>query len=1057
MMQASPFHVDSGPEAKYVELPTLTKLCGVAGTPGVGWTYVHGPELAPDAPRHERKLWSDVVLLDRLRSSVARLNPELPPEAVTRVCEIVVASSSPTVILDHRDFHRLLLAGVPVAYQDKEGVDHNGHAQLLDFDDVDRNEFLAVNQLTIISGASNRRPDILLYVNGLPLGQIEAKAPGLDKPAEQAVNQITHYTKTIPDLYRFVEIVGVTDLMQAVVGTITTPAEHFAEWKTMIESERDRPQLDLMIEGVFAPARFLKLIRDFMLFETDGAKTWKVMAKYHQVHAVNAAVESCAAAMGSDHRGGLVWHTQGAGKSYTMVFFANKVRRDERFANPTIVAVTDRTDLDNQLADTFTGTHLAPQCQQADEIRRTASSAADSKPLYELLQVPAGGIVFTTIQKFAPPAGEDEMPVLSDRKNIIVMADEAHRSQYATFAENITLALPNATRIGFTGTPIEKADRSSRVVFGDYVSIYRMRQAQEDHATVPIFYESRQVPLNIADPDELLHVEEVLEGEEVEAATQLVTSWAKLEKVVGAPERLTKLADDLAAHYDARCEVLVGKSMVVAYSRRIAAQLTELLQDRLGKATVDCVISAQATDDPEISQFRRSKAQLRDLAKRFRDPDDPLRIVVVKDMWLTGFDAPVLATLYVDKPMHDHGLLQAIARVNRVFRDKPGGLVVDYIGIGEDLRASLQAYDEDEVDDPVIPAAKAVSRLWEKYEVIGAMLHPTSYRPGELHLVSDSAKVLIEVCNFVLADDDRTQSFLDAQASLSQWYALARTQPAVLELRDEISFFGLIAGEVRKIATPNVQASHAAEQAVRQFMSDGLGAGEILDVLGLADRDRPEISVLSDEFLDSIVVKTGQENLQRKLLEKLLDDQVTARRKTNHLQAKRFTEEIEAVLARYQQRQLTSQQVVEELISIAKKLREAGHQHEHLGLTEEEAAFYDALAGGVDDLSADPELAAIAHELVQSIRQDLSVDWTDRESSEAKVRTKVKRLLRRHRTNLKMREPVTTNGTRADAESGSGGGSDDGALNYFTRLVMEQAKSLYRYWPEVGDQLFAEI
>jgi len=709
-----------------------------------------------------------------------------------------------------------------------------------------------------------------------------------------------------------------------------------------------------VIDGVFAPERFLELIRDFVLFETDGAKTWNVMAKYHQVHAVTAAVESAARAMNSDRRGGLIWHTQGTGKSYTMVFFVNKLRHDERFANPTVVAVTDRTDLDNQLADTFTATHLEPQCQQADEIRRTPSSPAESKSLYELLQVPAGGIVFTTIQKFAPPKGEEDMPVLSERENVIVMADEAHRSQHDTFAENITLALPYATRIGFTGTPIEKGDRSTRLVFGDYVSIYRMRQAQEDRATVPIFYESRQIKLDVEDQDELERVEEVLEDEEEEAARRLVTAWAKLEKVVGAPDRLTKLADDLAAHFSARCETLAGKAMVVAYSRRVAAQLADLLRQRLGGDAVDCVISAQATDDPEISRFRRSKPQLRELAKRFRNPDDPLRVVVVKDMWLTGFDAPVLHTLYIDKPMRDHGLLQAIARVNRVFKDKPGGLVVDYIGIGEDLRCSLLAYDDEDIDDPVIPAAQAVARLWEKYEVICDLLHPVGYRQGELHLVADKAGLFLEAYNHVLATEELAQAFLDAQLALAKWYALARTQPAALELRDEVGFFNRLGAEVRKITMPDVQASKEAEQAVRQFMSEGLAAGDVVDVFGLADKDRPEISVLSDDFLDSIAQRIDQQNIQRRLLQKLLDDQLKARRRINNLQAKRFGDEIEAVLARYELRQISSAEVVERLIEIAKRLRDSAHRHEELGLTEEEAAFYDALAGGVEHVKGRP-------------------------------------------------------------------------------------------------------
>jgi type I restriction enzyme R subunit len=791
----------------------------------------------------------------------------------------------------------------------------------------------------------------------------------------------------------------------------------------------------VLIEGVFVPERFLDLVRDFVLFESDGARTWKVMAKYHQVHAVDAAVESVAAALPpqGDKRGGLVWHTQGAGKSYTMVFFVNKLRRDPRFANPTVVAVTDRTDLDNQLAETFARTNLASAVRQAEEITGGPSS------LHELLNVPAGGIVFTTIQKFASVGRGEEMPVLSDRANVVVLADEAHRSQYATFAENITLALPNATRIGFTGTPVESADRSTRLVFGDYISIYRMRQAQEDRATVPIYYESRQIPLEIADSELLSEVEEVLETEEQEAASKLVTAWAKLEKVVGAPDRLAKLADAIDAHFTARCEALAGKAMVVAYSRRVAAELAVLLREHFGEKAVECVISAQATDAPEVSRWRRSKAELQQVAKDFKDPQHELRIVVVKDMWLTGFDAPVLHTLYIDKPMRDHGLLQAIARVNRVFEDKPGGLVVDYIGIGEDLRASLRAYDDADLDDPVIPAWKAVAGLGEKYEVICAMLHPAGYRQGELGLVTDPNRLFLDCYNHVLANDERVREFLDAQTQLASWYALARTQPAVIELREEIGFFNKLAAEVRKITTPGAQASPAAEQAVRQFMSEGLAAGEIVDVLAVADQDRPEISVLSDEFLDSIGTKTEHPNVQIRLLEKLLKGEVRSRSRTNKMQAKLFTEQIEAVLRRYELRQISSADVVERLVEIAKTLREARRRHEQLGLSVEEAAFYDALAGGDADGAPDAQLATIASELVKSIRADLTVDWADRESTEAKIRTKIKRLLRKH-------------GYEPPAMA-SGGGAD--AIGHYTQLVLDQAKELYRYWPDVEDRLFA--
>ncbi|MGH3991010.1 MAG: type I restriction endonuclease subunit R, partial [Pseudonocardiaceae bacterium] len=640
------------------------------------------------------------------------------------------------------------------------------------------------------------------------------------------------------------------------------------------------------------------------------------------------------------------------------------------------------------------------------------------------------------IQKFAPPADAAEMPVLSPRQNVIVMADEAHRSQYAKFAENITVALPNAVRIGFTGTPVEKADRSTRLVFGDYVSVYRMRQAQEDRATVPIYYESRQIPIEIEDEEALRRVEEVLEAEEEEAASKLVTAWAKLEKVVGAQDRLERLADDVAEHFRARCETLEGKALVVAYSRRIAADLTVLLRARLGAEAVDCVISAQATDPPELSRFRRSKAELKQVAKDFRDPDPPLSIVVVKDMWLTGFDAPVLATLYVDKPMRDHGLLQAIARVNRVFRDKPGGLVVDFIGIGEDLRASLQAYDESDIEEPLIPAARAVAGLWEKYEILAAMLHPVGFRPSELHLVADRAKLFLDAYNLVLESEEKTREFLDTQAALARWYALARTQPAAIELRDEVGFFNKLAAEVRKIVVPEAQASQEAEQAVRQFFSEGLAAGEVVDVFGLADKDRPEISVLSDEFLDSIAQKKDRPNIQVRLLEKLLRDEIRGRMRANRTQAKLFSDQLEAALRRYELQQLSSAEVVERLVEIAKELRDARRRHEQLGLTEEEAAFYDALAGGAEDVKADPKLAAIAQDLVEGIRTDLTVDWADRQATEAKVRAKIKRLLRKH-------------AYQPPRPKGGGGGRSNG-LEYAAQLVLDQAKVLYRSWPEIG-------
>ncbi len=996
-----------------------------------GWQIVHGPELAPGAAGAERTLWSDVVLIDRLRGAVARINPQLSADAAQQACDLVLTGTSPVAIENHRDFHELLVSGVVIPYVGDDGEAQSEWVRLIDFDDPARNEMLAVNQFTIVEDERNRRPDILLFVNGLPLGQIEVKAPGRVNSEREAVNQVRHYTETIPGLYRYVEIVGVSDLMSARVGTSSTPAEHFAEWKAMPgEDVRGRTQLQTMLEGVFAPARFLELIRDFILFVSDGAQTWKIMAKYNQVHAVHAAVESVAVAMKGERRGGIVWHTQGAGKSYTMVFFANKLRRDVRFANPTIVAVTDRTDLDNQLIGTFTATHIEPHCEQAEAISK------GEKSLRALLNVPAGGIVFTTIQKFAAPKGEP-MPVLSERRNIIVMADEAHRSQYAKFAQNITKALPAATRIGFTGTPVESADRSTRLVFGDYVSVYRMRRAQEDRATVPIYYESRPIRMEIEDRERLAEVEEILEEEEQEAATELVTNWAKLEKVVGAPERLEELTEDIHSHFTRRCQELPGKAMVVGYSRRIAAELTGLLRERFGEAAVDCVISASATDELEISCFRRTKAQLKQLAKRFRDPDDELRIVVVKDMWLTGFDAPVLHTLYIDKPMRDHGLLQAIARVNRVFRDKQGGLVVDYIGIGEDLRASLRAYDKAELEDPVVPIAQAIAGLWEKYEVLCALLYPAGYRRSELALANVSE--LFPACvDHVLSSEQSTREFLDSQLALAKWVSLVGTQEAAIELREEFDFLKAIAVEVRKIAAPTLHVSPTAEQAVRKFMSEGLAAGEIADVLAIAGEDRADISVLSDEFLDSLAAKTEHQNIHLRLLEKLLKSEVKSRSRVSRTQATLFGDQLEDVLRRYELRQISGAEVMQRLVELARDLREAGRRHERLGLSREEAAFYDALAGRGDEFAADPKLAAIARELVKAIRADLAVDWADRRSTEAAIRRKIRGLLRKHEY-------------RSTTLAGSDAAHD---LNHYTQLVLEQAKSLYRYYPETEERLF---
>jgi type I restriction enzyme, R subunit len=1017
-------------EDTYAEQPALEWLAEGDGL--LTWELGRGATIAPNGPAEERKRWEDVVLTSRLRGAVGDLNPGVPLKVIDDVVGRVVESASPIPIDDHAAFHEMLVVGVPYSYIDERGNEQSGRARIIDFDTPEQNDYLAVSQVTIVHGMKNRRVDILLFVNGLPLGEIELKSPKLvrssddrDAPAREAANQLAHYVSTIPQLYRFVEIVGVSDLFDARVGTITTPPEHFAEWKTMDAKESEgRSALEVMIRQVFSPRRFLDLIHNFVLFETDGSRTTKVLAKYHQYDAVTRAIEATARAMGDDGRAGVVWHTQGSGKSYTMVFYVGKLRRDPRFANPTVVAVTDRLDLDDQLEKTFAAQRdLAPAIKSADTIQ----------DLHAYLQVPAGGIVFTTIQKFQPIDG-DAMPLLSDRSNVVVIADEAHRSQYDTFAENITRALPRSTRIGFTGTPIEKEDRSTRLVFGDYISVYRMARSIEDGQTVPIFYESRSIPIAIRDESLMRDVEEILESEEEQAAGRLVTSWAKLERVVGTPDRLDRLADDIAQHYLERVDFLAGKAMVVGMSQRICAELTARLKQRLGDEAVTCVISAQATDEPQVSQYRRSRQERTQIETEFKDPDHRLRVVVVRDMWLTGFDVPSLHTLYVDKPMRDHGLMQAIARVNRVFRDKPGGLVVDYIGIADDLRASLSAYSDDIAAEAMIPLADAINKLSEKHDVVSEFFHGLNFRARHGMSPGERATLLVNAHAAVVADDETKRSFLKEYKLFARWLALVNPHPPALDFKDDVEFFGTVASNVMKYTPLDEQASIEARHAVSQFFAEGLAAGEVVDIFELAGEERPEVSVLSDEFLDDVSRRLGERELGVEVLKKLLRDEIQVRERVNHIQAKLFSDALSDLLARYANKQLTSAEVVKRLVELAKRMRELRRRHEKLGLSVEEAAFYDALAERPEDVTADPVIAEIARTLVQSIKADLSVDWADHEATEAAIRVKIKRILRRSKV------------FQDRARTGGGRGLD---LNRLTDLLLDQARSLYRYWPDI--------
>jgi type I restriction enzyme R subunit len=769
-------------------------------------------------------------------------------------------------------------------------------------------------------------------------------------------------------------VVGVSDLLTARVGTVSTPAEHFAEWKTMDPADMaGRSRLEVLISEVFTPAGLLDLIRNFVLFETDGATTWKVMAKVPPGRRGQpGGGEHVAGDGGPLPPGGRRLAHAGAGKSYSMVFFVTKLRRDRRFRNPTIVCVTDTNDLDNQLSETFDRqAHLAPAVARAERIQPAKGSIS----LYELLDVPADGIVFTTIQKFGRGKEEGPIPVLSERENVVVIADEAHRSQYEQLARNLMRALPNATRIGFTGTPIESVDRSTQAAFGDYISVYRMAQAQEDGATVPIYYESRQVPVD-ADRLEIDQVQQLLDRESDEAQTELSSEFARMDAIIAAPARLDTVAADLAAHFIERCKTLPGKAMVVAYSRRAAAEYANRLRAALGDEVVDAVMGASATDPRPISDYRKNKQQLKQIEKDFKSPDHPLRVVVVKNMWLTGFDAPVLHTLYIDKPMRDHGLLQAIARVNRVFEDKPGGLVVDYIGIGDDLRAGLTAYAKGDVDDAVVPLEVAQRMLTERHEVMLDLLHGITWVAPDgasagARATAVNAAAQDAVARFVL-DDDEVKRYLDEQGQYAKWFRLVSPNEPTVRHRFDHDFFATVAKVLRSALVDEQQAggggpSSEARRAVEQFFSEGLAGGEIVDVFAIAGEDRPEISVLSDEFLDDIHTRLSRPELQVALLRKLLSGEIRTRLAANRTQSKRFSDELQAVLDRYHVKQLTSAEVVAELVKLAKKLREQRARNEQLGLTPQELAFYDVLAAEGEDWVDDPRLKGIAGEIVRSL------------------------------------------------------------------------------------------
>jgi type I restriction enzyme R subunit len=1012
---------------------SVVEEAALAWLEAAGWQVAHGPDIAPDMPAAERTDFGEVVLAQRLRDALARLNRDLPAETLEDAFRKLTRPDGAELIQRNRALHRLLVDGVTVEYRDAEGAIRGAQARVIDFDDVRANDWLAVNQFTVVENKHTRRPDVVLFVNGLPLAVLELKnAANEDATIWSAYNQLQTYKAEVPTLLGYNAVLVASDGVEARAGTLTAGREWFKPWRTISgEALADvhTPELQVVIEGLLAPRRFVDLVRDFVVFENDGSgRPLKKMAGYHQLHAVQMAVaETLRAAQFAtvgrergeeggyatraqkagtpgDKRVGVVWHTQGSGKSLTMAFYAGRIIREPAMGNPTLVVLTDRNDLDDQLFGTFS------RC--AELLRQPPVQAVSRAHLRELLAVQAGGVVFTTIHKFFSETQGDRHPMLSDRRNIVVIADEAHRSQYDFidgFARHMRDALPNASFIGFTGTPIERQDANTRSVFGDYISIYDIQRAVEDGATVPIYYESRLAKLALdeaerprIDPD----FEEATEGEEVERKESLKTKWAQLEAVVGSEKRLAIVASDIVDHFEKRLETMEGKAMVVCMSRRICVELyDQIAKLRPGWAADDddrglmkVVMTGSASDPVEWQSHIRNKPRREELANRFRNPADPLKLVLVRDMWLTGFDAPSLHTMYVDKPMRGHGLMQAIARVNRVFKDKPGGLVVDYLGLAHELRQALATYTESGGSGrTAIDQDEAVGLMLEKYEVCLGLFYGFDHSKWVTGTPQERLGLLPPAQEHILAQENGKERCISAVREISQAFALAVPHPEAMRIRDDVAFFQAVQAVLAKRAPADARPEEDLDHAVRQIISRAVAPEGVVDIFAAAGLEKPDISILSDEFLAE-VRGMPQRNLAAELLQKLLKGEIRSRQRKSLVQARSFAEMLEQTILKYQNRAIEAAQVIDELIKLAKEMREAGARGEELGLTEDELAFYDALETNDSAVKVlgDDTLRGIARELVDTVRRNVTIDWTLRENVRAQLRVLVKRILRKH-------------------------------------------------------------
>ena len=1000
----------------------------------LGYTLLHGADISPEGVTPERVSYGEVLLTARLREALGRLNPRLPAGKLEEALHKVRQSETPSLVEENRRLHHFLIEGVPVELIRADGSIGSELVRLIDFDDAGANDWLAVNQYTVVEGQRNRRPDLVLFVNGLPLAVIELKSPG-EKSTDlaDAFYQFQTYKDQIPSLFRTNAVLAISDGFEARLGSLTAELERFMPWRTEDGSRiapTGVPQLETLVRGVFEKTRFLTLIRHFTVFGDTGSGIVKRMAGYHQFHAVRHAVERTLAAAGptGDRRIGVIWHTQGSGKSLLMAFYAGQVIVHPAMKNPTLVVITDRNDLDEQLFGTF--------AMHRDLIRQTPQQAGSSEELKQLLNRPVGGVVFTTLQKFRPEPGRSSYPLLTDRRNVVVIADEAHRSQYGFnasvrretgeisygFAKYLRDALPNAAFIGFTGTPIERADVNTPAVFGDYIDVYDINRGVEDGTTVPIYYESRLARIKLDEHERPKLDDEVaaLTEDEVEVEQEaLKRKWTRAEAVVGARKRLAMIAEDLVEHFRHRVAAMSGKAMIVCMSRRICVALYDEIirlcpdwhSDQDENGCLKIVMTGAASDLPAWQQHIGGKARRELLARRTRDPDDPLRLVIVRDMWLTGFDAPSLHTMYIDKSMRGHGLMQAIARVNRVFRDKPAGLIVDYIGIAQNLKSALSHYTRSDRQYVGIDEAEAEAEMLEKYEIVCDLFHGFDRRSWPDGSSGERLRLLAGAIDWVLRMQQRDAAresteegrkrahrrFNDSVQALSGAFALAAASDRARAIRDDLAFFQTVrAALVGRPAGPG-KSSAERDLAVRQLISRAVISTEVVDILQAVGLKTTDISILSDQFLAE-VQGMEQKNLAMEALRKLLDGEIRSRSRVNVVQARAFSERLAEVIARYHANAITTVEVVRELVNLAKEIRAARQRGEEAGLSEEEIAFYDALASNRSavEILGNEQLRVIAHELLNGLKSNASMDWQRRASARAQMRLLVKRILREY-------------------------------------------------------------